>query len=62
MTRGTGTMLFIVMCLIWGLTWLAIKTGIERVPPLFFAGTRFAVVRRLVRGVPRRTLVYLRSP
>ena len=43
MTRGTGTMLFIVMCLIWGLTWLAIKTGIERVPPLFFAGTRFAV-------------------
>jgi len=43
MTRGTGTMLFIVMCLIWGLTWLAIKTGVERVPPLFFAGTRFAV-------------------
>jgi drug/metabolite transporter (DMT)-like permease len=29
------------MCLVWGLTWIAIKTGIAAVPPLFFAGTRF---------------------
>jgi drug/metabolite transporter (DMT)-like permease len=48
MTRATGTMLFLAMCLIWGLTWLAIKTGIERVPPLFFAGTRFAVAGTLL--------------
>lgn len=25
------------MCLIWGLSWIAIKTGIDAVPPLFFA-------------------------
>jgi len=43
MTRGSGYLLFLAMCLIWGLTWLAIKTGVGSVPPLFFAGTRFLV-------------------
>jgi len=41
MTRSTTYFLFVVMCLVWGLTWIAIKTGIAAVPPLFFAGTRF---------------------
>jgi len=40
MARG-GYLLFLTMCLIWGLTWLAIKTGVAHVPPIFFAGTRF---------------------
>jgi drug/metabolite transporter (DMT)-like permease len=34
-------LLFAVMSLVWGLTWIAIKTGVAAVPPLFFAGTRF---------------------
>lgn len=33
-------LLFLLMCLIWGLTWIAIKTGVEAVPPLFFAAIR----------------------
>ncbi len=33
--------LFVVMCLVWGATWMAVKIGIESVPPVFFAGTRF---------------------
>jgi drug/metabolite transporter (DMT)-like permease len=33
--------LFAAICLIWGGTWLAMKVGIESVPPVFFAGTRF---------------------
>src|SRR5882724_2536795 len=41
MSRSTTYLLFVVMCLVWGLTWIAIKTGIAVVPPLFFAGTRF---------------------
>lgn len=41
MTRSH--LLFALMCLIWGLTWIAIKTGVTAVPPIFFAGTRFAV-------------------
>jgi drug/metabolite transporter (DMT)-like permease len=36
-------LLFAVMCLVWGTTWLAVKAGITAVPPCFFAGTRFVV-------------------
>lgn len=49
---------FSLMCLIWGLTWLAMKAGIAAVPPLVFAGTRFVVAGGvlvalcLARGVP----------
>lgn len=49
---------FCLMCLIWGLTWLAMKAGIATVPPLVFAGTRFVVAGGmltafcLVRGIP----------
>ncbi|MDQ0391664.1 DMT family transporter [Labrys monachus] len=34
-------LLFLVLCAIWGTTWIGIKAGVEAVPPLFFAGTRF---------------------
>jgi drug/metabolite transporter (DMT)-like permease len=34
-------LLFVAMCLIWGMTWIAIKAGVEAVPPVFFAGSRF---------------------
>jgi drug/metabolite transporter (DMT)-like permease len=32
------------MCLIWGLTWIAIKIGVSEVPPVFFAAARFVIV------------------
>ena len=31
---------FAVMATIWGLTWMAIKTGVDALPPLLFASTR----------------------
>lgn len=31
---------FAVMATIWGLTWIAIKTGVETLPPFLFASTR----------------------
>jgi len=31
---------FAVMSTIWGLTWIAIKTGVETIPPFLFASTR----------------------
>ena len=34
---------FLLLCLIWGTTWIGIKAGVESVPPLLFAGTRFMV-------------------
>lgn len=35
--------LFLIVCLIWGTTWLAIKIAVESVPPLTSAGLRFLI-------------------
>jgi drug/metabolite transporter (DMT)-like permease len=42
---------FVVLCLIWGATWIGIKAGIEVVPPLFFAGTRFVTAGLLLLAI-----------
>jgi drug/metabolite transporter (DMT)-like permease len=41
-------LMFGLMCLIWGATWIAVKVGIVAVPPVFFAGTRFVVAGALL--------------
>lgn len=48
--------MFLVLCFVWGTTWLAMKVGIASVPPGLFAGTRWTVAGlalllwRLTRG------------
>lgn len=49
MTRDTVK--FLILCLIWGSTWLAIKHGVDAVPPLLFAGTRFAAAGAVILGL-----------
>ncbi len=53
--------LFLVMSLIWGATWIAIKTGVEAVPPLMFAATRLlaagTILLAFVRPGDVRTLL-----
>jgi drug/metabolite transporter (DMT)-like permease len=39
---------FVILCLIWGSTWIGIKAGIETVPPLLFASSRFIVAGLLL--------------
>ena len=41
-------LLFALMCLIWGLTWIAIKTGVTALPPFLFASSRFLVAGSLL--------------
>ena len=36
-------LLFTVLCLVWGTTFLALKTGVTAVPPAFFSGVRWTV-------------------
>lgn len=48
---GREPALFALLCLIWGTTWIAIKAGVEGVPPLLFAGTRFAVAGLVLAGL-----------
>ncbi|MCU1265531.1 MAG: Permease of the drug/metabolite transporter superfamily [Acidobacteria bacterium] len=51
-------LVWLVLCLIWGSTWLFIKLGLQDLPPLTFAGIRFviaAIILLLViaaRGLP----------
>lgn len=39
------------LCAIWGSTWLAIKLGLRDLPPLTFAGIRFAAAALVLFGV-----------
>lgn len=45
---ATIALQYAAMCLIWGLSWIAVKTGVEAVPPLFFAAARFLVAGALM--------------
>ncbi len=51
-------LVWLLLCLIWGSTWLFIKLGLEDLPPLTFAGIRFVIATIilfawiLARGVP----------
>jgi drug/metabolite transporter (DMT)-like permease len=44
-------LLFALICLIWGSTWLAIKIGLDGVPPFLGAGLRFLVATLIVGAV-----------
>jgi drug/metabolite transporter (DMT)-like permease len=48
-------LLFLVMSLIWGMTWMAIKVALAAVPPIFFGAARYVLVSAVLlialRGV-----------
>lgn len=43
-----NALLFAVMCLVWGLTWLPVKVGSTHVPPVFLAAVRFSLAGLLM--------------
>src|SRR5881296_1168278 len=45
--RGKALVAYLVVCVFWGSTYLAIKVGVGELPPFLFAGLRF-----LVAGLP----------
>jgi drug/metabolite transporter (DMT)-like permease len=42
---------YIVLCLIWGSTWLAIKLGLADAPPFWSAAIRFALAISILMGI-----------
>ena len=42
---------WLALCAIWGSTWLAIKLGLRDLPPLTFAGIRFATAALVLFGI-----------
>ena len=44
---------WLILCGIWGSTWLAIKVGLRDLPPLSFAGLRFVLAVLILYGIVR---------
>lgn len=42
---------WLLLCAIWGSTWLFIKIGLEDLPPISFAGIRFVLASLILSGV-----------
>lgn len=51
--RFRAPVLFGLVCVIWGLSWMATAIGVREVPPLFFAGSRFVVAGVLMLALHR---------
>jgi drug/metabolite transporter (DMT)-like permease len=45
--------LFLVMSLIWGMTWIAAKAAIAAVPPIFFGAARYVLVSAVMLAAMR---------
>lgn len=54
--------LFLVMSLVWGMTWVAAKIGITAMPPIFFAALRYVLVAALFLAITPGVLGLLRGP
>ncbi|AHF77505.1 Putative drug/metabolite exporter family transporter [Sodalis praecaptivus] len=48
MRRITISLLFILVCLTWGTTWLAMKIAVDTIPPVFATGMRFIAASPLL--------------
>src|SRR6266513_614261 len=48
--RGKALIAYLVVCVFWGSTYLAIKVGVGELPPFLFAGLRFLVAGVLLLG------------
>ncbi len=55
-------LLFAVVCVVWGSTWIAMKTGTAVVPPALFAGTRWIVAGCILLSIVRLREGRLRLP
>jgi len=41
---------YLVLCIVWGSTYLAIRVGVREFPPALFAGTRFLIAAAVLLG------------
>jgi len=48
--RGRALVAYLIVCVVWGSTYLAIKIGVTELPPFLFAGLRFCTAGLLLLG------------
>ena len=58
MLRGRVLAAYLIVCIVWGSTYLAIRVGVSHVPPFLFAGVRFLTAGVLL-GVAESLCSYL---
>ena len=44
-------LVWLLLCLIWGSTWLFIKLGLDDLPPFTFAGIRFVIASAILFAI-----------
>lgn len=49
--RGRALFAYILVCTVWGSTYLAIRVGVMHLPPMLFAGIRFVIAGLLLAGI-----------
>ncbi len=49
--RGRALVAYLLVCTVWGSTYLAIRIGVADLPPLLFAGIRFLIAGVLLAGI-----------
>lgn len=58
--RGRALVAYLIVCTVWGSTYLAIRIGVGHLPPFLFAGVRFLTAGLLLGGLSM--LVGVRLP
>ena len=48
--RGRALVAYLLVCMVWGSTYLAIRIGVADLPPFLFAGVRFLIAGVLLAG------------
>lgn len=48
--RGRALIAYLLVCVVWGSTYLAIRIGVGHLPPFLFAGVRFLIAGILLGG------------
>lgn len=49
--RGRALVAYLIVCVVWGSTYLAIRIGVGALPPFLFAGIRFLVAGGVLLGL-----------
>jgi drug/metabolite transporter (DMT)-like permease len=48
--RGKALVAYLLVCTVWGSTYLVIRIGVGQLPPFLFAGIRFFIAGLLLGG------------
>ncbi len=51
--RGRAFLAYLIVCIVWGSTFLAIRIGVEGLPPFLLAGVRFTLAGLILAGIAR---------